>query len=107
MNLFLQLQAQGGGFNFSLVFPILIVGVLYFFFLRPQRKKQDDQNSFAQDLKKGDKVVTNSGIIGQISKVDEASVQLQVDGKNFITFIKGAISKEMTEQFHKPVEEKK
>lgn len=106
MNLFFQLQAQGGPFNLSLVFPLLIVGVLYFFFLRPQRKKQDEQSSFLQELKKGDKVVTSSGVIGQITKVDEKTVQLQLDGKNFITFVKGAISKEMTDQYNKPEETK-
>jgi len=104
MNLFFQLQAQGGPFNLSLVFPLLIVGVLYFFFLRPQRKKQDEQSSFLQELKKGDKVVTSSGVVGQITKVDEKTVQLQLDGKNFITFVTGAISKEMTEQYNKPEE---
>ena len=99
MNLLFQLQSTGG-LDLSLLFPIMIVGVLYFFFLRPQRKKQDAQSTFLQELKKGDKVVTSSGVVGQITKIEEKTVQLQLDGKNFITFVTGAISKEMTDSYH-------
>lgn len=105
MNLLFQLQSLGG-LDLSLLFPIMIVGVLYFFFLRPQRKKQDAQTSFLQELKKGDKVVTSSGVVGQITKVDNKTVQLQLDGKNYITFVTAAISKEMTEQYHSAEETK-
>jgi len=101
MNLSFQLVLLAG-LDLGLLFPILIVGVLYFFFLRPQRKKQDAQTTFVQELKKGDKVVTSSGVVGQISKIDNKTVQLQLEGKNFITFVTGAISKEMTDSYHAP-----
>ena len=84
---------------------LLMMGVLfvimYFFFLRPQIKRQKEQNLFQTGLKKGDEVVTASGIIGQITKVDEHEITLQVDPKTFLRFTKGAISKEMTDAFPK------
>ncbi len=80
---------------------LLVLIVIYFFFIRPQAKKQKLQDQFIQNLSKGDKIVTNSGIVGQITKVDESSVQIQVDQKSYLTLVPGAISKEMTEQYYK------
>jgi len=83
---------------------ILVLIVIYFFFMRPQAKKQKLQDDFIKNLQKGDKVVTGSGIIGKITKVEEDSIQIQVDQKNFLTIIPGAINKEMTDQYYNPKE---
>lgn len=87
--------------------PMLIVLVIiYFFFLRPQKKRQDEQKTFAESLEKGMEVVTSSGIIGKISKIEEKEIQLQVDTKSFVRVTRGAISKEMTEAFTAKEEKK-
>lgn len=102
MILSLSLQAAGGGSIFGSLAPMLIVfAILYFFFIRPQVKKQKEQNAFIKEMQKGDEVVTSSGIIGQISKLDDHEVTLQVDTKTFLRFTKGAISKEMTDTYRK------
>lgn len=77
---------------------------MYFFFIRPQAKKQKQQSQFIQDLKKGDEVVMGSGIIGRINKIDDHEVSLQLDQKTFIRVVKAAISKEMTDTYQKPEE---
>jgi len=74
-----------------------IVLVFYFFFIRPQQKKQKTQSKFVEDLNKGDEVVTSSGIIGKINKIDENVVTLQIDQKTFIKVLKSSVSKEMTD----------
>lgn len=77
---------------------ILIFGVMYFFMLRPQIKKQKEQNNYLGNLKKGDQVVTGSGIIGKITKFEDGGViELQVDSKTFIKILKSAVSKEASE----------
>ncbi|MEO1516558.1 MAG: preprotein translocase subunit YajC [Bacteroidota bacterium] len=76
---------------------ILIVVVFYFFFIRPQSKRQKEQKSFADNLQKGDEVVTSSGLYGKINKIDGDVITLQVDTKTFIRFTRSAISKELTE----------
>ncbi len=91
----------------SLLFFGAIFIIMYFFFLRPQVKKQKAQNTFSDDLKKGDEIVTGAGIIGKITKIEDGIVQLQIDQKTFIRVVKGAISKEMTEMLHKPEKEEK
>jgi len=78
-----------------------IVVVFYFFFIRPQQKKAKSQTTFVQDMAKGDEVVTGSGIIGKISKIDEDIITLQIDQKTFIRVLRGSISQEMTANMKK------
>jgi preprotein translocase subunit YajC len=94
------LQGAGGSLTSLIMMGVMFV-IFYFFFIRPQMKKQKDQNTFQSELKKGDEVVTMSGIIGKISKIDEAEITLEIDGKTYIRFLKSAISKDMTEGFVK------
>ena len=96
---FIFLQAAGGGaFDpTSLVFMLAIFVVFYFFLIRPQQKKAKEQTKFSDSLEKGMEVVTASGIVGKINKIEDPFVTLQVDTKTFIKFTKSAISKEMTE----------
>ena len=74
-----------------------IVVVFYFFFMRPQQKKQKEQTKFIDGMEKGDDVVTASGIIGKINKIEGNVITLQVDQKTFIRVTKGSVSKEMTD----------
>ena len=74
-----------------------MVGVMYFFMLRPQIKKQKEQTKFSESLAKGLDVVTASGIIGRINKIDNNIVTLQIDPKTYIKVTKGSISKELTQ----------
>ena len=50
---------------------ILIFVIFYFFLIRPQQKKVKDHKIMVDNLKRGDKIVTNSGIIGVIEKVSD------------------------------------
>lgn len=59
---------------------------------------QSKQSTFLENLSKGDEVVTASGIIGRVSKIDDKTVSIQVDQKTFINMTISAISREMTEQ---------
>lgn len=110
MNSIALIILQGSGATNALIqfAPlILIFFVFYFFFIRPQANKQKAQSAFITDLKKGDEVVTGSGMIGRINKIDTHEVSLQLDQKTFVRFVKGAISKEMTDAYHAGVENEK
>ena len=50
----------------GLLFPVLLIAVMYIFFFLPQIRKQKKQKQFIAELKKGDKVVTTGGIHGKI-----------------------------------------
>lgn len=93
--IFLQTQQVNPLLNFLPIIGIFVV--FYFFFIRPQQKKAKEQNSFIANINKGDDVVTASGIIGKINKIEGEIVTLQIDQKTFIRVTKSSISKEMTE----------
>jgi len=84
----------------------MMIAIFYFFFVRPTTKKQKEQNEFISSLEKGKEVVTSSGIIGKITKMDNKEITLQVSEKTFVRMTKGSVSNELTSAFHK-IDEKK
>lgn len=94
------LQAGGMGFDPSLLMIGAMLIVIWLFFLRPQAKKQKEQSKFLEGIEKGDRVVTSSGIIGRVNKLEGNIVTIET-GKTFITVTKGSISREMSESINK------
>lgn len=67
----LLLQAQQGGGMGSLIFMLaLMFVIMYFFMIRPQRKRQKEVENFRNNLKVGDKVVTASGVYGNVKELN-------------------------------------
>lgn len=84
------------------LWPLLLMFVvIFFFFIRPQAKKQKEQVKFLEALDKGEEVVTTSGMIGRINKIDGSIITLAIAEKTFVRITKGSISKEMTEAYRK------
>lgn len=90
----------------NLVMPLMILVVFYFFLIRPQQKQRKEQDQFLGELEKGDEVVTSSGMLGRVNKIDDNIITLQVDTKTFIKVTRNAISKELTEAINKAATEK-
>ncbi len=57
---------------------ILMFVVFYFLLIRPQQKKQKEVAEMIKNLKKGDRVVTNGGLIGTIMAIHDDYVVLKV-----------------------------
>lgn len=102
-NYILQAASPAGGLIGSLWPLFLMFIVVFFFFIRPQAKKQKEQVKFLDSLEKGEEVVTTSGMIGRINKIDGSIITLTVSDKTFIRMTKGSVSKEMTEAYRKTV----
>ncbi|WP_411274921.1 preprotein translocase subunit YajC [Daejeonella sp.] len=73
---------------------LLIIVVFYFFMIRPQMKKAKDHKKYVEELKKGDKVITTSGIHGKIVDVNDTTFVVDVDSGTKIRFEKSSISLE-------------
>src|SRR5690606_39393327 len=82
---------------------ILIFAVMYFFMIRPQMKKQKQEKKFAQELKKGDRVVTKSGLHGKIMELgnDGTCVIETLAGK--LKFERSALSLDLSQKLNAPV----
>jgi preprotein translocase subunit YajC len=74
---------------------IAIVGVMYFFMLRPQMKRQKEEASFRSALEKGMKVVTIGGIHGKILEINETSVVIDSENTR-LRVERSAISKDLS-----------
>jgi preprotein translocase subunit YajC len=57
---------------------VLIFGVMYFLFIRPQSKKASDHQKMLSALKRNDEVVTTGGLIGRIAELSEKLVTLEI-----------------------------
>jgi preprotein translocase subunit YajC len=76
----------------NLVFLGAIFLVFYFFIIRPQSKRQKEIKQMVEEMKKGDKIVTSSGIIGILDKIEENEVLVDVDSGTKIRMLKSAIT---------------
>jgi len=93
---------QGGSIQLILMGGIIFV--FWFFMIRPQAKKAKEQKQFIDDLQKGAKIVTNSGIHASIFKINEdGTLQIEVNPGSYLKIEKSAISMEMTVAISKPV----
>lgn len=95
------LQAAGGMATGQIITMVLIIVVFYFFMIRPQVKKQKDQKKYVEELKKGDRVVTNAGIHGRIIDLNDATFLIEIEnGKMRVD--KAAISLDASKALNTP-----
>jgi len=78
--------AQGGGAEASpmwtFVVPMLfMVGIFYFLLIRPQQKKAKEHKQLLDNLKRGDRVITTGGLIGEISSISDQTLTIEIADK--------------------------
>lgn len=62
----------------SMIPIVLVFGVMYFFMIRPQKKKFQEEQNFLSKLGQGEEVLTKSGILGKVVGITEKLVTLEV-----------------------------
>lgn len=75
-----------------LIMPAGFLLIMYFFMILPQQKKSKSHAELLANLKPGDEVLTNGGIIGRVKSVAEGFVSLEVAPNTVIKVIKSSIS---------------
>jgi preprotein translocase subunit YajC len=81
--------------SFTSFVPLLVMlAIFYFLLIRPQEKKRKSQENLVSSVKNGERVVTNSGIYGRVTKVNENdhTVDLEIANNVEIKVMKSAIS---------------
>lgn len=101
--LFLQVALDPQTINI-LMFGLLLI-VFYFFLIRPQARRQKKQAAFETSIVKGQQVVTTSGILGRVSKVDKEAktVTIEATKGTYLELANSSISRELTESRYGPV----
>ena len=85
------MSPEGGSLLQMLVPLAMVFAIFYFIVIVPSKRQAKKVQEFIDNLKVNDKIITTSGIFGQIMKLDEQSVQLQVADKVNIKVSKAAI----------------
>jgi preprotein translocase subunit YajC len=88
-------QAAGGssGSDLMAFLPMVAIFVVFYFLLiRPQQKRAKETKTMLEALQKGDEVVTAGGIVGKISKLNEAYATVEVAPNMEVTVQRSAIS---------------
>ena len=62
----------------SLILPIGLVVLFYFFLIRPQSKRQKEHRQMVSDLQKGEEIITSGGILGKITSVSDDFITLEI-----------------------------
>src|SRR5690349_7021282 len=88
---------QPGGLISFLPFAI-ILGIFYVLILMPMQRRQKKVQEFQDALKVGDKIVTTGGIYGQITRVNDKTVQVQVADKVRIEIARASVGGKQGEE---------
>ncbi|MBF0454059.1 MAG: preprotein translocase subunit YajC [Magnetococcales bacterium] len=68
----------GGAAMGNIIFMVLLFAIFYFLLIRPQQKQQKAHKEMVENLRRGDSVVTNGGLMGKIHRVEDDVVTLEV-----------------------------
>jgi preprotein translocase subunit YajC len=103
--------------GFSLVLMVMLIAMLYFMMIRPQKKREKAEQEMRAALRVGDEVITIGGIVGKVEKIGDKTVVISTTaGKNKIEFLKTSIASvskgtqsaaSAPKETPKPVEEEK
>jgi preprotein translocase subunit YajC len=100
----------GGAFDLISLLPLVLIFVVFYFLLiRPQQQKMRAHREMIEQLKKGDKVVTSGGILGQVVRIEDgkntATVEIAKDVR--VEVVRSTISDVVRDTPQAPVNENK
>ncbi len=83
-----------GGSAFAQFIPlILIFAIMYFLLIRPQQRKLKAHRTMVENLRRGDQVITQGGLIGKVSKVkDDDEVEVELGANMKVRVVKSTIA---------------
>ncbi|MBN1759956.1 MAG: preprotein translocase subunit YajC [Chitinispirillaceae bacterium] len=104
--------SSSGGIASLLPMMLIMFAVVYFLMIRPEQKKQKDRQAMLSTMKKGDRVITSSGILGTVGNVKDSTIMVKIAENTVVEFTKSAVTqivnKDGTEkQAETPAEDKK
>ena len=88
-------SALGGGSGQILFFGALFA-IMYFVLIRPQQKQAKEQQTLLAALKKGDDVITSSGIFGKVFAVDEKVITVEIARDVKVRMLKSSVQGKVT-----------
>lgn len=75
----------------SLILPIGLVILFYFFLIRPQSKRQKEHKKLVSELQKGEEILTSGGILGKVTAINDDFITLEIAKEVSLTIQKSAV----------------
>lgn len=89
--------------SLSQYLPLILMGVVvYLFLIRPQMQRQKKEKKFAEELKRGDRVITKSGLHGKVLDLNNDGTCILESGAGKLKFERSALSLEMSKKLNAP-----
>ena len=79
-----------------MILPVALVVLFYFMILRPQQRRVKEHQAMVSAVKRGDTVVLSSGIIGKVTRVEDAEVQVEIAPNVNVKVVKSTLSEVRT-----------
>ena len=75
------------------IFPLILIFIIFYFLLiRPQQRRVKQHQQMVQAVKPRDTAITNGGLIGKVTKVDENEVEIEVAPNVRVRVVKSMLS---------------
>jgi preprotein translocase subunit YajC len=88
-----QAPAAGGESFLSMILPLVIIFVIFYFLLiRPQQKKFKAHQHMVSAVRRGDIVVTAGGMVGKVTRVDNDEVQVEIADNVRVRILKNTLA---------------
>ena len=93
-NFMLESTSGGGSPWITIGLIVVMLVVMYFFVMRPQKKQEKETKNMRESLKVGDEITTIGGIIGKVISVKEETVMIETGhDRTKIRILKSAVSR--------------
>ena len=87
---------QGDGNILTSLLPLVVLfAIFYFLVIRPQQKQQKDHKAMIEGLQKGDKIITNGGIICEVYKPEEDFIKVKLNDDIIIKVAREYVAKKV------------
>jgi preprotein translocase subunit YajC len=91
----LAATSQGSSGLISILFLVVMIGLLYMVMIRPQQRRARQQKLLQSDVGAGDEVVTIGGIYGEVTEVDDETVVVEIADGVEVRFVRSAIARKL------------
>src|SRR5215470_900677 len=83
----------GGGAIFVQILPLILIFVVFWFLIiRPQNQRMKEHKARIEAVKRGDTVVTGGGLVGKVTKVEDAHVEIELAPNIKVRAVKSTLS---------------
>jgi preprotein translocase subunit YajC len=79
--------------SFTAIAPLIFIfAIMYFLMIRPQQQRMKQHKQMVENVRRGDTVVTAGGVVGRVTKVDDAEISVEIADDVQIRVIKSTLS---------------